>query len=92
MTLQTHTSAALVVTIAALFMPTAALAQGQSERPVEAYWYCYTSPAADPIYVTPVWDARAAPDDVNAAFKKVLVARYKYDGPFSCPGADKAYR
>lgn len=62
----------------------------QGDRPLDAYWFCYSAPDQSPIYVTPVWDARAIHDELLSEFRKVLKARYHYDGRVSCSGSTKS--
>jgi hypothetical protein len=66
----------------ALFCPTAAAAQ--DERPADAYWYCHTVQDGNPIYVTAVWETKAVPVEVRAAFGRVLAAKYGHKGLVMC--------
>jgi hypothetical protein len=61
---------------------------GQSDLPADGHWSCFSGYENDPIYVTPVWDARAALDDVQSAFKQFLSTKYSYKGRVSCGRAD----
>lgn len=65
-------------------------AAAQSDRPVDAFWYCHTQTDQSPVYVTPVWDAKAIPAEIYAEFRKVLAAKYNFTGRVTCPGATKA--
>jgi hypothetical protein len=61
---------------------------GQSELPADGHWSCVSGYEDNPVFVTPVWDGRAAMDDVKDAFKQFLSAKYSYKGRVSCGRAD----
>ena len=61
---------------------------GQSDRPADGRWSCFSGYEDNPIYVTRVWDAKAVMDDVGAKFKEFLSAKYAYKGRVSCGRAD----
>ncbi len=90
MTRKHRLSVALAAGLTVLAMPSAAAAQGDS--PHDGYWYCYSLPGDDPIYITPVWAASAVPDDVQTAFKKMLTEKYNYQHQVLCSYADKSAR
>jgi hypothetical protein len=72
-----------------VLVPSPAAAQG--DRPLNAYWYCYSQPDQDPVYVSAVWDAREIQDAIASEFQKSLAARHNYKGSVNCAGASKAY-
>jgi hypothetical protein len=74
-----------------VLLPSAAAAAAQGDREMDGYWFCYSQPDQDPIYVTPVWDARVIQDLITIEFRKVLAAKYNYKGLVSCGAASKAF-
>ena len=81
----------VAIVLAGLTVGLPAVAAVQSDRPQDGYWYCYSIPSESPIYVTPVWDARAVPYDVQQEYRKVLAAKYNYKNIVMCATADRAY-
>jgi hypothetical protein len=77
----------IVVSIVCACRPARVAAQG--EAPSDGYWFCYSQPDQDPIYVTPVWDARVSKDLITIEFRKVLAVRYNYKGYVTCGAASK---
>jgi hypothetical protein len=63
---------------------------GQSDLAADGRWSCFSGYEDNPIYVTPVWDARGIADDVAAKFKEMLATKYNYKGRVSCGRADMA--
>jgi hypothetical protein len=62
--------------------PTTAAAQ--DDRPADAYWYCHTLQFENPIYVTAVWETKAVPLEIRAAFGRTLAAKYGHKGLVTC--------
>jgi hypothetical protein len=89
MSRRTRISFPVTAVIATLAVGVPATAVAQNDRPLDAYWYCYSWPGGDPIYVTAAWEARAAPVDVRAEFVEMLAAKYGYQGHATCSGATK---
>lgn len=86
------TRSSLLALALVIVWPASAAAQG--DRPLTAFWYCYSQPNQDPVYVSAVWDAREIPDEITANFHKYLVAKHNYRGNVgnvNCAGASKAY-
>lgn len=79
----------IVALTAVVVFPAVAAAEGAGA--VDGYWFCYSMADQDPVYVTPVWDKKAVQDDVQLGFKKVLGAKYNYQGIVMCSVLDKAY-
>jgi hypothetical protein len=76
----------LLVSIVGLSTAIAGLsaAAAQDDHPADAYWYCHTVQDANPIYVTAVWETKAIPVEVRAAFGRVLDAKYGHKGLVMC--------
>lgn len=75
-------SIAIVVSVIALFP--SAPATAQDDRPADAYWYCHSVQDESPIYVTAVWETKAVPTEVRAAFGRLLAQKYGYKKVVHC--------
>lgn len=58
------------------------------DRPQAGYWECRTIAPDGTLYVTPIWEATAAWDDVNERWTQFLSGKYGYKGQATCSRAN----
>jgi hypothetical protein len=86
--MKTPTAVLVVASAMCLAIAPVRTLAGQDDRPADGHWSCFSGYEDNPIYVTPVWDARATAYDVGAKFREMLATKYNYKGRVSCGRAD----